>query len=124
VLTRALVLLVVTLIGCWPIWSLPDWDGTEGRRVQIALEMARAGDWMVPMLGGEPTWAKPPLHYWLLGAMRALLGDGQLALRLPAVLGAFLSALLAGELLRRWFGARAGWIGALGIACSPLVLFK
>ncbi len=122
-LTRALVLLVTTIAGCWPMWGLPDWDGTEGRRVQIALEMARANDWMVPMLGGEPTWAKPPLHYWLLGAARACFGDGQLALRLPSVLGAFAAALLAGELLRAWFGARAGWIGALGIACSPLVLF-
>lgn len=122
--TRALLLLVITIVGCWPAWSRLDWDGTEGRRVQIALEMARAGDWMVPMLGGEPTWAKPPLHYWLLGASRALFGDSGLAMRLPSVLGVFAAALLAGELLRRWFGARAGWIGALGIGLSPMALHE
>lgn len=119
---RAFLLLLVTAAGCWPAWSLPELDGTEGRRVQIALEMLRNGDLLVPTLGGEPTWAKPPLHYWLLAACQEWLGGGVLAMRLPSVLGLWLAALLAGELLRRWFGARAGWVGALGMACSPMAV--
>ncbi len=121
-LVRAFLLLALTALVCLPTWSLPDWDGTEGRRVQIALEMARSGDWMVPTLGGQATWAKPPLHYWLLATCESWLGHSPWAMRLPSVLGAFFAALLAGELLRRWFGARAGWVGALGVACSPLVI--
>jgi 4-amino-4-deoxy-L-arabinose transferase-like glycosyltransferase len=124
VLLRALILLVVTLVGCWPAWSKPGWDGTEGRRVQIAIEMANSGDWLVPTLGGQPTWAKPPLHYWLLGGLVRCFGESFVLLRLPSVLAAFAAALLAGELLRRWFGARAGWVGAFGIACSPMVLLE
>lgn len=122
VLLRALVLLVVVAIGCLPAWLLVELDGTEGRRVQIAVEMVRSGNWMVPSLGLEPTWAKPPLHYWLLGGVLRFLGDHPMLLRLPSVLSAAFAAWLAGELLRRWFGARVGWIGALGIACSPLVV--
>lgn len=122
VIARALLLLVVTLFACWPMWSLPDLDGTEGRRVQIALEMLRSGDWLVPSLGQEPTWAKPPLFYWLLALCEHWLGSSWWCMRLPSVLGAWAAALLAGELLRRHFGAHAGWLGALGIACSPLVL--
>jgi len=38
------------------------------------------------------------------------------------VLGAWFAAWLAGELLRRWFGPPAGWAGALGVACAPLVV--
>ncbi len=121
-LLRALILLLVTVLGCWPAWNLPELDGTEGRRVQIALEMLRNGDLLVPTLGGEPTWAKPPLHYWLLAGCQQWLGGGVLAMRLPSVLGLWLAALLAGELLRRWFGGRAGWVGALGIVCSPLAV--
>lgn len=121
-LSRALVLLLLTLVACLPTWMLPELDGTEGRRVQIAVEMVASGDWLVPTLGHEPTWAKPPLHYWLLAACLQWCGDHPMLLRLPAVLSAAFAAWLCGELLRRWFGPRAGWIGALGIACSPLVV--
>lgn len=121
---RALLLLLLTLAVCWPQWHQAELDGTEGRRVQIAQEMARSGDWLVPTLGGQPTWAKPPLHYWILAAIERWCGTGVLWWRLPSVLAVFASALLAGELLRRWFGAQVGWIGALGVACSPLVLFS
>jgi 4-amino-4-deoxy-L-arabinose transferase-like glycosyltransferase len=92
--------------------------------VQIAIEMANSGDWLVPTLGGQPTWAKPPLHYWFLGAFVRCFGDSFVLLRVPSVLAAFASALLAGELLRRSIGARAGWVGALGIACSPMVMMQ
>ena len=123
-LTRAMLLLAAALVALLPGWLRADWDGTEGRRVQIALEMLRADSWMVPLLAGEPTWAKPPLHYWLIMACQEAFGGGYLALRLPGVLSAWLSAFAAGELLRPWFGARAGWLGALGLLCSPMVLFK
>ncbi|MGC6489613.1 MAG: ArnT family glycosyltransferase [Planctomycetota bacterium] len=123
-LTRALLLLACALVALLPGWLRADWDGTEGRRVQIALEMLRADSWMVPLLGGAPTWAKPPLHYWLIMACHEVFGSGYLALRLPGVLSAWLAAVAAGELLRPWFGARAGWLGALGLLCSPMVLFK
>lgn len=122
VFLRALVLLSVAVIACLPAWLQPELDGTEGRRVQIAFEMVQNGDWLVPSLGHEPTWAKPPLHYWLLASVLRFVGDHPMLLRLPSVVSAGFAAWLAGELLRRWFGARAGWIGALGVACSPLVV--
>ena len=123
-LIRALVLLAAAALALLPTWLRPDWDGTEGRRVQIALEMLRADSWMIPLLGGEQTWAKPPLHYWLIMLCHEWLGSEYLALRLPGVLSAWLSAFVAGELLRPWFGARAGWLAAAGLICSPMVLFK
>ncbi|MFO1031706.1 MAG: glycosyltransferase family 39 protein [Planctomycetota bacterium] len=123
-LTRALVLLLLTATACLPVWMLPELDGTEGRRVQIAVEMVERGDWLVPTLGHEPTWAKPPLHYWLLATILRWFGDHPMLLRLPSVLGAWFAAWLAGELLRRWFGPVEGWIGALGIVCAPLVVFS
>lgn len=123
-LIRALLLLAATALAMWPGWMRPDWDGTEGRRVQIALEMLRSGDWMVPTLGLEPTWAKPPLHYWLIALCAKWFGTGFVALRIPSVLAAFLSSFVGGELLRRQFGATTGWIGAFGLLLSPLVLFQ
>ena len=125
VLPRALYVLCLCLVGALPAWWQPGWDGTEGRRVQIALEMLRAGEWMVPTLGGEPTWAKPPLHYWLLRlAIDAFGACTPWVTRLPSVVLTFAAAWLAMELLRRWFDRAAGWTVAFGIALSPLVLIE
>lgn len=122
-LTRALLLLALTLVAALPSWLRGDLDGTEGRRIQIGLEMLRSGDLLMPTLGGQPTWAKPPLHYWLIAAFAWVFGDGHAALRLPGVLALWATALVGGELVRAWFGPRAGWIAALGVACSPMGLF-
>lgn len=119
---RALVLLLLTVFVCVPQWSLPDWVGTEGRRLQIAFEMADAGDWLVPTLGGQPTWAKPPLHYWILGALSFVSRDGHWLLRLPAVLALFAAAWFGLELHRRWFSPAAGWVVALGVITAPVVV--
>jgi len=123
-LQRAAVLLAVTILGALPVWIRPGWHGTEGRRVQIALEMIRSGDWMVPTLGGMPTFAKPPLHYWMLGAVIQWFELHAWTTRLPAVVLTFAAALLASALLRPWFGRTAAWTAALGCALSPLVLFE
>lgn len=118
----ALTLLAVTLAALLPHALLADWSGTEGRRVQIALEMVRSGNWMVPTLFGEPTWAKPPLHYWLLGICARWFGTGWLSLRLPSIAMVWLLALLAFWLHKRVFKLGAAWTVALGVACAPLVV--
>lgn len=123
-LPRLLLLLAAALLAGLPQWWLPEWRGTEGRRVQIALEMLRDGDWLIPTLGGEPTWAKPPLHYWLLATLCDWFGPERWAMRLPAVLSVVAAALAALLLLARHFGARAGWTAAFGIACAPLVVHE
>lgn len=120
----ALLLLAIAVVACGPRAVLPDWTGTEGRRVQIAAEMVRGGDWLVPTLGGEPTLAKPPLHYWLLAAVQRWSGDGFVAMRAPAVLLVWLLAVLAFALHRRAFGAGAAWVAALGVLCAPVVVYE
>lgn len=119
---RALALLLLTGFVCLPQWSLPDWVGTEGRRLQIAFEMADSGDWLVPTLGGQPTWAKPPLHYWIQGALSFVSRTDHWLLRLPAVLALFAAAWLGLELHRRWFSPAAGWVVALGVITAPVVV--
>src|SRR5262245_50244661 len=123
-LRAAVLLLAAALAVCLPQAGLQDWTGTEGRRVQIALETLRTGDWLLPTLGGEPAYQKPPLHYWLLAGGARAFGDGYLALRLPSILLSWLLALLAFGLHRRVFGRPAAWVAALGVLCAPIVLFS
>lgn len=118
----AILLLLATLAAMLPHALMQDWSGTEGRRVQIAMEMARSGQWLVPTLFGEPTFAKPPLHYWILCGANAVFGDGYLAMRAPSILAVWLLSLLAFGLHRRAFSEAAAWIAALGVVASPLVV--
>lgn len=117
----ALALLVLSLLACAPQMLLGDWRGTEARRVQIAREMAASGDWMVPALGGEVNFAKPPLYYWLLASLQGWSRDAAL-MRLPSVLAFWLLATAGWRLLRRHYGELAGWMGACGILLAPAVL--
>ena len=117
----ALALLLVAFAALGPQLFLPEWRGTEARRVEIAREMVASGDWMVPTLGGEPTLAKPPLYYWMLAAVQQF-DDSQLAMRLPSLLGFWLLALMCFVALRKPYGEAAAWVSSLGILLSPLVL--
>ncbi|HLU40680.1 MAG TPA: glycosyltransferase family 39 protein [Planctomycetota bacterium] len=102
--------------------SPPDWTGTEGRRVQIALEMVHSGDWLVPTLGFEPNLSKPPLHYWIVGWLAARFEPAIWLLRLPGALAFALLAWLAHALFRRSHGTGAAWCAGLGVLAAPLVM--
>ncbi|MEM7200009.1 MAG: glycosyltransferase family 39 protein [Planctomycetota bacterium] len=117
----AFTLLALALLAFWPRIDYSEWRGTEARRVQIAAEMAESGDWLVPTLGQEPTWAKPPLHYWVLMALLQL-GDDQALLRLPSIAAFWGLALVAFAALQRAFSTLSAWCGALGILLSPTVM--
>jgi 4-amino-4-deoxy-L-arabinose transferase-like glycosyltransferase len=57
----------------------------EPRYAQIAREMLQRGDWVTPVLHGQPWLEKPPLFYW--GAMLAYKATGGVsdwAARLPS----------------------------------------
>lgn len=100
---RAVILL--TLI-CLPVmfWNLTDlglFNTQEAIRVNVAREMQRAGEWLVPVRRGEPYIAKPPMVYWSQIALAKLRGGevGEFELRLNAALWG-------------WFGVLATYFAA------------
>jgi 4-amino-4-deoxy-L-arabinose transferase-like glycosyltransferase len=57
----------------------------EPRYAQIAREMLQRGDWVTPVLYGQPWLEKPPLYYWgAVLAYKATGGVSDWAARLPA----------------------------------------
>ncbi len=109
-------------LGCFlfAAGTMPLTDPDEGRYAQIASEMARSGDWLVPTLFGLPYLEKPPLLYWLTAASFEVFGRGELAARLvPAIAGA-LGVLVSGWFAARRFGPRAGRLSAVVLASSIL----
>lgn len=122
-LRAGLGLLIVAVLANLPVWGFDGWLGTEGRRVEIVREMAAGGDLVVPTLGLEPTLAKPPLFYWCLTAFESVFGAGQFAMRAPSVLSLWLLAWFAFCVLRRSHDSLVGWIGGLGVLCSPVIIY-
>jgi dolichol-phosphate mannosyltransferase len=85
----------------------------ESRYAQVALNMLESGDWVVPRLAGEPYLDKPPLLYWVTAASLQVMGESELAARLPIALASWLTVLAAFVCGARVFGARAAWLGSL-----------
>jgi len=56
----------------WGARSL--WDSSEARYGQVAFEMLRNGNWLVPTLAGEPHLTKPPFAYWMAAIGMKLFG--------------------------------------------------
>ena len=94
-------------------------DPDEAHYAELTREMLQSGNWLVPLLDGKPFIDKPVLFHWLQGASVLLLGETELAARLPTALAAI--ALIA---LTRWvgtvlFGAHVGEWGAIMFATIP-----
>lgn len=87
---------------CFVLYIIPSaWrplsETSEARVAVVAREMLRCGDWIVPKLGHEPRFQKPPMPYWLTALSAKLLGPdaaGHLVTEQAAVLpSAILAAL-------------------------------
>lgn len=117
--------LLLALLGAlvWLAWSaglrvleLPD----EGRYVGVAWEALRSGQWLEPLLNGQPFFHKPPLFYWITEAAMSLLGANEGAARAAPVLGGWLAAISLFLLLHRWAGATVARVALAVLLALPM----
>ena len=94
----------------------------EPRYASIARDMAAGGDWVTPRLHGEPWLEKPILYYWVAALGYRVLGDGELAARLPSVLGALMTMLALGWVAWRFYGPTTAALFGLVFPSSVAVL--
>ncbi len=112
-------------------WLLPGlighdpWKQDETYVFAIIYHMLQGGNWVVPMLAGEPFMEKPPLYYWVgAGLARAFsawlpLYDGA---RLASGLFSAITLISTGLAARHWWGKGQGRLAALVlIACFGLL---
>jgi 4-amino-4-deoxy-L-arabinose transferase-like glycosyltransferase len=98
---------------------------TESLRAIIAAEFLRSGNWVVPMLYGEPLFTKPPGMYAAIAAVSAPFGGvTELTARLPSALAATATVFLFYFFLRRTFGGRLALAAALILPTSLMWLDK
>src|SRR5438093_11996895 len=116
-----LLLLTAVALG-WNLSGYPLLDPDEGRNAEVAREMARSNEYLVPHLDGLPYLDKPIVYFAASAALMEVLGPTETAARLPAYAATLATiALLAGFARRRW-GAEAGWLAGLAYATMVLPL--
>lgn len=118
--------LIIALLYLWPAFYLPLFDMDEGAYAAVSREMALTGQWWATMLNGEPFFHKPVLMYWLQSIGLFLVGDGNLAYRLPSLvaLGIWLWATFA--FLLRHVDHQTAWLSVwIGLFSAGIaVIFK
>ncbi|HEX2618003.1 MAG TPA: glycosyltransferase family 39 protein, partial [Flavobacteriales bacterium] len=90
---------------------LREWD--ESRQAISAYEMMKSHDFLVARFEGEPDmWStKPPFLVWCQALLFMLFGPGELALRLPSAICAFLTGAALLYVCIRWL--RRPWMGLI-----------
>jgi hypothetical protein len=93
-------------------------DADEALYVQAPREMMARHDWITPYVDGVRFLDKPPLLYWLLGALYRLLGPTELAAHLPPALAVIVTTAVLTGLATRAAGPIAGLGAGLAFALS------
>jgi 4-amino-4-deoxy-L-arabinose transferase-like glycosyltransferase len=98
-------------------------EGSEGLYAHIAREMIERDEWMHLSYLGEPYRNKPPLFFWLLAGSTTLLGENEVALRLPGAVFSLGTMALTYWLGSTMFSRRAGLWAALVVATTHVSLW-
>ena len=105
--------------------SAGDLYRNESLRAIVAAGFLRSGNWLVPMLYGEPLFTKPPGMYAAIALVSWPFGGvSEWTARLPSALAASTTVFLIYGYFRRQFGRRAGLIAALILPMNVMWLDK
>src|SRR3982750_4700184 len=101
---------LLVIFAVWAAIYLPglgtlEIKGEEGRRILPAVTMLQTGNYIVPQVGSDPYFSKPPLVNWLVAASFELFGvRNEWAARLPSVLAVLAVAIAFVTLARPALG--------------------
>ena len=115
--SRLRAVLVVLLV--WAVIYLPALGsiaikGEEGRRILPAIGMLKSGNYLVPEVGGNPYFRKPPLVNWLVATSFRIFGvRNEWTARLPSAVAVLVVAIAFVTVTRASLGSRGSIIAAL-----------
>ncbi|MBN2843300.1 MAG: glycosyltransferase family 39 protein [Sedimentisphaerales bacterium] len=91
---------VLSILLLWFVLYIPslghaELKGEEGRRAMPGIQMLQTGNWLIPHIGGEPYFNKPPMTNWLVAMSVRLCGSvSEFSVRLPAAIFVLILALV------------------------------
>src|SRR6266404_1549707 len=115
--SRAANLLIVILL--WAALYLPGLGslaikGEEGRRILPGVTMLETVNYLVPQVGGQTYFPKPPLIYWLVaGSFKFFGAQNEWTARVPSIACVLLVAISFVTIARKSLGPRGSTIAAL-----------
>ena len=115
--SRLQAVFVVLLV--WAVIYLPALGsiaikGEEGRRILPAVRMLETGNYIVPQIGSNPYYRKPPLVNWLVAASFKIFGvRNEWTARLPSAVSVLAVAVAFVTVARASLGPRGSIIAAL-----------
>src|SRR5438270_1365362 len=101
----------IVVLAIWAAIYLPalgsfEIKGEEGRRILPALAMLDSGEYLVPQVGSDSYFSKPPLVNWLVAAsVRLCRARSEWAVRLPSALAVLAVAIVFISIGRQALGA-------------------
>src|SRR6059058_4344332 len=115
--SRMQALLMVLFV--WAVVYLPALGslaikGEEGRRILPAIRMLETGDYIVPQVGNNPYFRKPPLVNWLVAGSFKIFGvRNEWTARLPSALAVLAVAIAFVTIARASLGSGGSTVAAL-----------
>src|SRR5437773_6562547 len=109
----------LVVVAAWAASYLPalgsfEIKGEEGRRILPAIAMMESGDYVVPRVGGEAYFSKPPLVNWLVAAsFKTFRIRNEWTARLPSALSILAVAIVFVTVGGGAVGNQGGMIAAL-----------
>jgi 4-amino-4-deoxy-L-arabinose transferase-like glycosyltransferase len=110
---------VFVVLLVWAVIYLPALGsiaikGEEGRRILPAIGMLNTGNYVVPEVGGNPYFRKPPLVNWLVAASFRIFGvRNEWTARLPSAVAVLAVAIAFVTVAHASLGARGSIVAAL-----------
>src|SRR6266436_1009983 len=110
---------VATVTLMWAVIYLPALGsiaikGEEGRRILPAIRMLETGNFIVPQVGSNPYYRKPPLVNWVVAASFKISGvRNEWTARLPSVLAVLAVAMAFVTIARPSLGPKGSIVAAL-----------
>jgi 4-amino-4-deoxy-L-arabinose transferase-like glycosyltransferase len=110
---------IAVVVLVWAVIYLPALGssaikGEEGRRILPAIRMLETGNYIVPQVGSNPYFRKPPLINWLIAGSFKIFGvRNEWTARLPSAIAVLAVAIAFVTVARASLGARGSMIAAL-----------
>src|SRR5437762_4140048 len=110
---------VLIVVAVWAVVYLPALGslaikGEEGRRILPAIRMLETGDYIVPQVGNNPYFRKPPLVNWLVAGSFKIFGvRNEWTARLPSALAVLAVAIAFVTIARASLGSGGSTVAAL-----------